>query len=63
MVMNLMSFSAPFYSGWVFDRTGSYQWVVLPAAVLLGVAGVLNWLLPEARRSISGPVDSSPAGS
>ena len=47
MVVNLMSFGAPFYSGWMFDRTGGYQWVVLPAAVLLGVAGLLNWLLPE----------------
>ena len=35
MVVNLMSFGAPFYSGWMFDRTGSYQWVLLPAAVLL----------------------------
>ena len=63
MVMNLMSFGAPFYSGWIFDRTGSYQWVVLPSAALLGVAGLLNWVLPEARRRISSPVDSSPAGS
>ena len=51
MVVNLMSFGAPFYSGWVFDKTESYQWVVLPAAVVLGVAGLLNWLLPEARRN------------
>ena len=46
-VMNLISFGAPFYSGWVFDRTGSYQWVLLPSAVLLGVAGLLNWFLPK----------------
>ncbi|MCE2404751.1 MAG: MFS transporter [Dehalococcoidia bacterium] len=62
MVVNLMSFGAPFYSGWIFDRTGSYQWVVLPAAVLLGVAALLNWSIPEARRAVSGPVDTTRAG-
>ena len=63
MVVNLMSFGAPFYSGWVFDRTESYQWVVLPAAVLLAVAGLLNWLIPEARRNTSRPVDTTTPGS
>ncbi len=47
MVMNLMSFGAPFYAGWVFDRTESYQWVLLPASVFLGLAGLLNWCLPK----------------
>ena len=46
MVVNFMSFGAPFYSGWVFDRTESYYWVLLPASVLLSVAGLLNWFLP-----------------
>ena len=47
MVVSFMSFGAPFYAGWVFDRTESYQWVLLPAAVLLAVAGLLNWCLPK----------------
>ena len=49
MVINLMSFGAPLYAGWVFDETGSYEWVVLPAGVLLGVAGLLNWFMPQVR--------------
>ena len=46
MVVNFMSFGAPFYSGWVFDRTESYYWVLLPGAILLSVAGLLNWFMP-----------------
>lgn len=53
MVTHLMSFAAPFYSGWVFDRTGSYYYVLLPAAVLLGIAGLFNWFLPRTVRAPS----------
>ena len=49
MVLNVMSFAAPLYSGWIFDKTGSYQWVVGPAALLLALAGLLNWFLPQVR--------------
>ena len=55
MVINLMSFGAPYYAGWVFDQTGSYQWVLLPAVVLLSVAGVLNWILPKSIRPTAQP--------
>ena len=51
MVINLMSLGAPFYSGWVFDETQSYLWVLLPATILLALAGLLNWFLPEVQRS------------
>ncbi len=47
MAINLMSFGSPVYTGWVFDQTGSYQWVIAPAGVLLGVAGLLNWFLSQ----------------
>ena len=47
MAINLMSFGSPVYTGWVFDQTGSYQWVTAPAGVLLGVAGLLNWFLSQ----------------
>ena len=46
-IINTLSFGAPFYSGWVYDRTESYTYVLLPAAVLLGIAGLLNWFLPK----------------
>lgn len=47
-IISFMSVGAPFYSGWVFDNTQSYLWVVLPAAILLGAAGLLNWFMPPA---------------
>ena len=37
---SVMGLVAPFASGWVFDHTGSYTWVLLPAAALLLLAGV-----------------------
>ena len=49
MGINLMSFGSPIYTGWVFDQTESYRWVIAPAGVLLGVAGLLNWFLPQVR--------------
>ena len=49
MVVNITSFGAPFYSGWVFDTTESYYWVIFPAVFLLALAGLLNWFLPQAR--------------
>ncbi len=52
MVMHFMGLGAPFYSGWVFDKTGSYEWVLIPVASLLGVAGILNWFLPRFARSL-----------
>ena len=52
MVMHFMGLGAPFYSGWVFDKTGGYEWVIIPVAVLLGVAGVMNWSLPWFARSL-----------
>ena len=49
-VFSVMGIGAPFYSGWVYDRTESYAWALIPAAVGLGIAGVLNWFMPQARK-------------
>ena len=45
-VMNLMAAGTPLHSGWVYDTTGSYFGVIIPAAVLLGVAGAMNYSAP-----------------
>ena len=45
-VMNSMGAGAPLYSGWVYDTTGSYTGVIIPAAALLGVAGAMNYSVP-----------------
>jgi hypothetical protein len=45
-VMNSMAAGAPLYSGWVYDTTGSYAGVIIPAAALLGVAGAMNYSVP-----------------
>lgn len=47
-MVSFLGIGAPVFSGWVFDTTQSYYWVVLPSAVLLGAAGVLNWAMPPA---------------
>jgi len=49
-VFSVMGIAAPFYSGWVYDRTGSYTWAIVPAAVGLGIAAVLNWFQPQVRK-------------
>jgi MFS family permease len=45
-VMAFLGIGGPIYSGWVFDSTGSYSLVLIPAAGLLLVASALNWLMP-----------------
>ena len=47
--VGILAVGGPVYSGWVFDTWQGYQWVVLPGAILLGGAGILNWLTPTTR--------------
>lgn len=58
---SFLSIGAPFYSGWVFDTTDSYVWVVAPAAVLLAVAGLLNWFMPQATPRVHKPPGGKPS--
>ena len=37
----------PPLAGYVFDQTGSYNWVLVGLAVALGLAALLAWLLPS----------------
>jgi len=46
-VVSFFSIGTPFYGGWIYDHTGSYFWVVMPAALLLASAALLNWLMPK----------------
>jgi MFS family permease len=48
-VQSLMGVGAPVYSGWVYDRTGGYTWVLWPALGLVLASGLGFWLLPRVR--------------
>lgn len=45
--MQLFSFTAPLFSGWIFDQTQSYQWALIPAVFLTFIASILSWTLPK----------------
>jgi MFS family permease len=46
----LMSMSTPVWMGWIFDRTGSYYWSLLPLALLYGLSACVYWTLPRPPR-------------
>ena len=48
-MVSVGSIGGPIFAGWVFDRFGSYEWVMLPGCVGLVVAGLLNWTMPKTR--------------
>ena len=43
----LMSMTTPVWMGWIFDRTGSYYWSLLPLALVYGLATGVYWFLPR----------------
>ena len=49
-VQSLTSVGTSIYVGWIFDRTGSYQWSLIPLVALFLLAAVLFWFLPRPRR-------------
>ena len=42
----LMSMSTPVWMGFVFDRTDSYFWSLLPLAGIYGLSAIFFWVLP-----------------
>ena len=50
-VQSLTSVGTSIYVGWIFDRTGSYQWSLIPLVMLFILAAVLFWFLPRPCRS------------
>ncbi|MSQ13908.1 MAG: MFS transporter [Dehalococcoidia bacterium] len=52
------SFGMPVYAGWVFDRTGSYSWALLPFAGAAGLAAVMYLVLRPPKAPASTVVDS-----
>ncbi|MSQ16409.1 MAG: MFS transporter [Dehalococcoidia bacterium] len=46
-VQSLMGVGAPVYSGWVYDHTGGYTWVLWPALALVVGGGLCFWFLPR----------------
>jgi len=45
----LMSMSTPVWMGWIFDRTDSYFWALLPLVVIYLFAAVGYWTIPSPR--------------
>ncbi len=60
--ISFLGIGAPIYSGWVFDHTQSYFWVVIPCACLLAGAGLLNWTMPSAIKRPPIPTVAGPGG-
>jgi MFS family permease len=52
-MMSFLSFGAPLYSGWVFDRTESYLWALIPSIALQATAGLLVLFLPALSRRLA----------
>ncbi|MEK7814292.1 MAG: MFS transporter, partial [Chloroflexota bacterium] len=43
----LMSMSTPVWMGWIFDRTSSYFWALVPLIVVYGLSAFFYWILPK----------------
>ena len=43
----LMSMGTPVFVGWIFDRTDSYFWALVPFAIVYVLAAALYWNLPR----------------
>lgn len=57
------SFAMPVYAGWVFDRTGSYSWALVPFAIAAGVAAVLYLALRPPKSPVPAGVPAQSAAS
>ncbi len=48
-LFSVLSLGTPLYAGWVFDAFQSYQWLIIPAGVILTSAGLLSLIMPRAK--------------
>lgn len=44
-----MSMSTPVWMGVIFERTGSYQWALIPLIIIYGLAAIFYWVIPTPR--------------
>lgn len=54
------SFGMPIYAGWVWDRTGSYQWALVTFAIAAGAAAVLFFIVRAPKTPVLVPARSKP---
>ena len=56
----LMSMTTPVWMGWIFDRTGSYYWSLLPLVLVYALATCAYWFLrrPYTPVRLRTPVDA-----
>ena len=62
MSNQLMSMSTPMWMGWVFDRTDSYVWALIPLAIANGVSAFFYWTLPKPKPPARASETESQAG-
>jgi MFS family permease len=44
-----MSMSTPVWMGVIFERTGSYQWSLIPLVIIYCLAAIFYWIIPNPR--------------
>ena len=42
----LMSMSTPVWMGLIFERTGSFQWALVPLIIIYGFSAIFYWVIP-----------------
>ncbi len=45
--VSVWTIGTPVLAGWIFDRTGSYDWLLGPSMLITLVAALLLWFLPD----------------
>lgn len=57
----LMSMSTAVWMGWIFDRTGSFYWALLPLIGIYGLSAFFYWTMPRPKPPIrvAAPVAAS----
>jgi len=50
MCQSIASIPAAVLTGWIYDRTQSYTWALIPFIAAYAVAGLILWRLPQPER-------------
>jgi MFS family permease len=50
MLQSIASIPGAVFTGWIYDRTESYTYALIPFAISYGIAGLVLWRLPHPPR-------------
>jgi MFS family permease len=56
MIQSLASMPAAVFTGWVFDRTQSYTFALIPFVIMYGLASLVLWQVPHPKRPATEPL-------